>query len=727
MDTANIVCGDSKILTVPLFAIPKNNILYGKITDTNGFDNNLDSEGRPRFTETCEDLAAMFDYLMTGNFEDSISPGRVLELLDYYGFDYHIRAAYPEDYLRIKMRDDWFRSNFYREGFEFLQRDQECDLIEVTEEIFNSWTLARNIRYSYCNSVSISVQRENKRYDKKVFLERFSTTKQNTEGRYPIGVEYELAFPVDRDEFTYVIANGLSEARIFYDEMCRNAVLQRIKMEMELEERNKLFGSSVLPESHWRKGKSIGKHMMLPNISFTRDFSRVTEKLSQFFRHFGLKDCAVIAGGAVCRSLIGSQIPDFDIFFYGITPAQATEKVAEFIRACSSDSSVDVIRSANSITVKNLAHSVKYQIILRIYKTKAEILKGFDLQASQVLYDGEKILMTPACRYAFDHMLNIIDFERMSPSYEFRLWKYQSIGFAVYIPDFDSSKVNYDRINELSRYGDHAESYSAHNGDVKKKYKYSPHKLRGLDILLYGQRYSLSTRSDYEAVKSNSRRKDRDMVEGFLITKSKSKVITMYSGCFGHIGSTLHIFGSYSGDYSEKIMATIMETPKEWGPTSFPAKLIDAWKVKSPGEQATGTFHATVYKDISLWYKGLLYDTIGAPKLFDELPFEFKKQSNKMPRYVRKVHRIQEHPFDYPSVRGDVAFPSLGGFPSLTLPIQNNGTSLTGLPVIGGIQRSPNSSPDRSPNSSPDRSPYGSPEMSPRKRRDSDSDNLPDI
>jgi hypothetical protein len=40
----------------------------------------------------------------------------------------------------------------------------------------------------------------------------------------------------------------------------------------------------------------------------------------------------------------------------------------------------------------------------------------------------------------------------------------------------------------------------------------------------------------------------------------------------------------------------------------IPLELIDSWKTKNPGEQATGTFHATVYKDISLWYKGLIYD-----------------------------------------------------------------------------------------------------------------------
>jgi hypothetical protein len=43
-------------------------------------------------------------------------------------------------------------------------------------------------------------------------------------------------------------------------------------------------------------------------------------------------------------------------------------------------------------------------------------------------------------------MINVVDFDRMSPSYESRLAKYMLRGFSIYIPDFDKKKIKKDNM-----------------------------------------------------------------------------------------------------------------------------------------------------------------------------------------------------------------------------------------------------------------------------------------
>jgi hypothetical protein len=82
------------------------------------------------------------------------------------------------------------------------------------------------------------------------------------------------------------------------------------------------------------------------------------------------------------------------------------------------------------------------QIILRLYKSPAEVLMGFDLDSCAIMYDGEDVFSLPRCVRALRYQMNMVDSTRQSKSYVHRLIKYAKRGFAVGVPGLDRSRVN---------------------------------------------------------------------------------------------------------------------------------------------------------------------------------------------------------------------------------------------------------------------------------------------
>lgn len=84
----------------------------------------------------------------------------------------------------------------------------------------------------------------------------------------------------------------------------------------------------------------------------------------------------------------------------------------------------------------------KVQVILRGYRTAAEVLCGFDIDASGIGFDGTDILFSPMGRFAYAFGCNVVDPARASPTYAARLRKYFARGFAVVMPSFEITKVS---------------------------------------------------------------------------------------------------------------------------------------------------------------------------------------------------------------------------------------------------------------------------------------------
>jgi hypothetical protein len=173
-----------------------------------------------------------------------------------------------------------------------------------------------------------------------------------------------------------------------------------------------------------------------------------------------LCDNIVACGGAVAKSIWNARLKggDVDLFFIngsedlvgsgGVctpyvstvpTPAKMTtilcdaiERMAREVR--SQGGQMFISRNTNTVTVNVIgkgknnggdAHTcTKYQFVLRIYSTIAEILGGFDIQAAAVAFDGEQFLSTEFGEWSCINKIIVADTTRRSTTYESRLYKY---------------------------------------------------------------------------------------------------------------------------------------------------------------------------------------------------------------------------------------------------------------------------------------------------------------
>lgn len=204
------------------------------------------------------------------------------------------------------------------------------------------------------------------------------------------------------------------------------------------------------------------KRSSLPDIKefVTRFYNRHPELL-------GIEsDNLLIAGGAIAsildegRRVSGNN--DIDMFIYGCDEAKANEVLKNtFARIIENmknirrkelnkalggqqavsdrDINLSFRRTANSITMRD-----KYSIILRLYKTKNDILHGFDIGSSAAGFDLKDVYFTTLGKFSYEYGCNIVDTTRRSTTYEHRLSKYFERGFDIILPQFNSSKLEND-------------------------------------------------------------------------------------------------------------------------------------------------------------------------------------------------------------------------------------------------------------------------------------------
>jgi hypothetical protein len=147
----------------------------------------------------------------------------------------------------------------------------------------------------------------------------------------------------------------------------------------------------------------------------------------------------VLAGGYLeylCNKSRSNKVPDMD-FFVVIPPhisgdlrVERANKIRAQWMLSLKEWHQDYLRSIDSSKIHVGQHCTektvgqyKFQLIHRIYETPAEVVHGFDLASSAMLFDGESIYMTPRCITAWTAATQIVDPERQSPSFEYRLRK----------------------------------------------------------------------------------------------------------------------------------------------------------------------------------------------------------------------------------------------------------------------------------------------------------------
>lgn len=135
---------------------------------------------------------------------------------------------------------------------------------------------------------------------------------------------------------------------------------------------------------------------------------------------------------------------DVDLFIYGLTEEQAVEKVKQIEKKVKDSILYETttIRTKNTITIASQYPCRHVQIVLRVYKSIAEILTGFDVDCACGAYDGQNVYVAPRAVAAYVTQANQIDLTRRSPSYENRLSKYSHRGFEVFWPQLDRSRID---------------------------------------------------------------------------------------------------------------------------------------------------------------------------------------------------------------------------------------------------------------------------------------------
>ena len=157
-------------------------------------------------------------------------------------------------------------------------------------------------------------------------------------------------------------------------------------------------------------------------------------------------DDYVIAGGYLISILCDYPRKSKDIDFFITTKDQekankiSKENILDYYGG-------DLVISNNSITIKGVSKSPAKQIILRLYTCPSEVVHGFDLDASGILFDGLKIYVTKRCHYSLTTKTNFFDFDRMSESYFYRLAKYASRGFKTWLPGLEGYSTITRRLN----------------------------------------------------------------------------------------------------------------------------------------------------------------------------------------------------------------------------------------------------------------------------------------
>lgn len=155
----------------------------------------------------------------------------------------------------------------------------------------------------------------------------------------------------------------------------------------------------------------------------------------------------VVAGGYALNKVRKHETAynDIDIFTYGLNEKQATQKLQQIANVVKGDACC----TGNSVTFINTVigedENITMQVILRLYKSPAEILHGFDIQACKVLVTMEKGELKYYGTASFIESMRYncvwVDTERQSSTYAIRLMKYYCKHLDVLVTGLDRKRV----------------------------------------------------------------------------------------------------------------------------------------------------------------------------------------------------------------------------------------------------------------------------------------------
>lgn len=140
---------------------------------------------------------------------------------------------------------------------------------------------------------------------------------------------------------------------------------------------------------------------------------------------------------------------DIDMYIYGLTPAEANEKIKHIANVWKENLKPDdefiMVKNARTITLIGTFPHRRVQIIMKMIKNPAAVLLNFDLDQVAIGYTGDSVLLLPRCARALEtgyaiftlDMIHGHHLNERRETQESRLLKYARRGFGVRIlPEF---------------------------------------------------------------------------------------------------------------------------------------------------------------------------------------------------------------------------------------------------------------------------------------------------
>lgn len=142
---------------------------------------------------------------------------------------------------------------------------------------------------------------------------------------------------------------------------------------------------------------------------------------------------------------ISLECNDIDLF---ISDTETPNDIVYKLFNNSKKFGIESIKNSENTISFNLdieSRTIKFQIIKRVYTSPSEIIHGFDIDCSCILINlvDKKIYITDRGLFSLINQYNTINFERLSPSYPYRLFKYYCRGFSIFDPFLDYFKENF--------------------------------------------------------------------------------------------------------------------------------------------------------------------------------------------------------------------------------------------------------------------------------------------
>jgi hypothetical protein len=234
------------------------------------------------------------------------------------------------------------------------------------------------------------------------------------------------------------------------------------KTNRNLEGNSKLINITNYPIDVEKFNNTIRSTQSFNNYNYTKFFNEFNAKFDKFKKNI------IIAGGAaLAMHQKNFDIADIDIFFHSCNSVDVERIIREFIYFYRNKREFLFVKdSKDAITIhfRGYENIPSIQFIKRIYNSPSEIIHGFDIDCSCIYMTVGKIrefFCTERCLYSLTHRCNIVNFDRLSPSYEYRICKYSTRKFDIYIPfmkfyldnlDLDFSEGYLKGSNIISRF-----------------------------------------------------------------------------------------------------------------------------------------------------------------------------------------------------------------------------------------------------------------------------------